>query len=185
MDDPGIARHDHGSGEEPILVERRRDTEAPVDVPAPSRHREAALRPQHDIGRVQGARGRELASRRQVAGIALGGADGDPARDRGDLGGRHPPLAGEIPVAGNRLPRRHAPLLDRFENLVAAPVDVLVIGQRERRPATRPVTLLAMLLQQRRDVLAEGDRWRIGGGRANRDDTDKGEKKAPREHGVC
>src|SRR4029450_9049374 len=146
---------DHGGGEVAIFGEGRRDAEAAVDVAASPGHRESLLGPQHQIGRVLSTRGRELARRREIAWVAFGRARGDPAGERGDLGVRHPALAGQIAAAGDRPPGGHAALLDRFEDLVAPLVEVLVLAEGERGAAAGAVTFLAVLLQQGHHVLAE------------------------------
>src|SRR5262249_19632218 len=89
-------------------------------------------------------------------------AVGNPARDRRDLGVRKPPLADELAVSRQRLPWRHGPLLHRREDLVAPPVDVLVLDQLEGRAPAGPGAFLAVLLARARDVLIEGHAGRGG-----------------------
>jgi len=104
-----------------------------------------------------------LARRGEVAGITLRSAVGNPTRDHGNLRVRDPALPDELAVALKGLPRRHAPLLQRREDLVSPPVDMLVLDQFEGRAAARPVALLAVLLEQGRNLSIEGHAGRGGG----------------------
>jgi hypothetical protein len=116
---------------------------------------------QHHVGRAQWRGARELPRRRQVPGIALRRACRDPARDRRDVGLGKPADAGEVAIPGDGLPRRHSPFLHHLKDLVPAR-EVLVVDQREGRAPTGAMALLAVLLEQGRDVSAEGDHGRVG-----------------------
>ena len=68
---------------------------------------------------------------------------------------------------------------------MASLVDVLVLAQRERSAAAGSVAFLAVLLQQRRDVLAERYRRRVGDSEIASHDDDGEDQEQPRKHGVC
>jgi hypothetical protein len=181
MDDPAVAGHRLREGEVAIVGERRGDAEAAVDVAAARGNREG-LRAQHEVGCPPAGGGLERRRGRQIARVALGGAGLDPASDRGDLFLREPADTDEISVVGHRLPRRHRACPRRLENLRPAPVDLVVRDQMERSAAAGAMTLLAVLLQDRRDVA--GERW-IGrrGADAERsgDDGDEHRQQQPRQ----
>ena len=117
MDDLRVSRHDIGGGEVAVFRERGRHAEAAVDVAGARRHGEGPLGAQYEVRRGQGRRAGEFPRRREIARIALGRAGRDPASHRGDLGVGEPALACQIAVARDRFPRRHVPLLYRFEKL--------------------------------------------------------------------
>jgi hypothetical protein len=115
---------------------------------------------------------------RHVRGVAGGRALIDPARDDADLriGERRivfELVDADVPID---VPRRHLARRDLLFDRPCPGSCVLVGHQRHRRNRAGPVAVLTRLLEDRRDVFAEGHRrWllREGGGREGADDEER------------
>src|SRR5215472_5511020 len=98
----------------------------------------------------------ELLRDRQVLWIANGSAAIGPAYERVDVPARERRIIREVTVLRIREPRRHLPLQDRFLHRLGPRTRLLIGEQRERRRLAGPVARLAILLNQRCDILGEG-----------------------------
>jgi hypothetical protein len=114
------------------------------------------LRGQGGVRRPERRRVGEDARGRQIIVISLRPTGFHPALDQRDLDGREPAHAVEVAVACDRLPRRHLPARDDLADLLAAGVRLLPAEEREGGDLARAMALLAVLLEQGRDVLGEG-----------------------------
>jgi hypothetical protein len=165
-----------------VLGETVRDREAAIGVVLAGGNREVHHRVEHEIGSATRPRPWELARRRQVTGIAFGGARRHPALDEGNLRLGETPGLEEIAEAGYRVPGRHLPRLSHVADLPPVGVSVAVGHERERRDLSQAMTRLAVRLEDANDLLVEGDglRARRGGGgsywdRQRQDDGGSGE----------
>ena len=101
--------------------------------------------------------------RRQVFRIALARALLDPALDHVDLPIAQSSRAGELAVAGLRLPRRHVTAPGHRRDLLRTPADIVVGQQVERSASSRPVTTRASREHDRGDVSIESQARRRAG----------------------
>ena len=83
-------------------------------------------------------------------------------------------LSYEVSEAGHRLPRWHLPRLDHLEDAVAPAARVGVGSEGELAHLARPVTALAVVLDQARDLVAPRDRLALRAG-ARRQHDERGE----------
>ncbi len=112
----------------------------------------------HEIGRAHLPPGAPARRGREIRPFALETVTGRPAGDRLDLGVRQPAFAGENANSRFRFPRRHVPPRRDGRDLRGMPAHLVVRDQAERRRAVRLVASRARLVEDRRDVLREGDR---------------------------
>ena len=95
---------------------------------------------------------------RQVGGIALEFATGDPAADRGDLALGQTAFASEATVAGFGFPRRHIAALGDVGDLLGAGDDIAVAEQVEGCRAFGTMAGGAVLQDNGGDIAVEGRR---------------------------
>ena len=150
-------QHLGGADHPPLAGNADGHDEAAVDILRARRHREGLFHRKHGRRRAERPPGRKATRRRQIARVSLGRAIGDPARDEPDLVVREPAYVGELAVTRQGFPGRHVARLDRLHDVVTLRVRILVSGQRKRCDLARPVTGLAISLEDPDDLVVEGD----------------------------
>ncbi len=98
----------------------------------------------------------ELRKRGHVLRIPARRAGVDPRHHRCDLGVRQAPVVHERAHVLDRVPRRHLLRGHHLPDLFRPRPHFLIRRERHRRHLTRPVTLQALRVQNRRDVLRVG-----------------------------
>jgi len=123
----------------------------------------------HQIGGAQLRAAGEDGHRRRQGRVALGHAAVHPVLDALDFGGAERVFVEVVAVAGVGLPRRHVARAGHVLNGLAVARHLGVGGERKRAHLPHPVAAGAVLVHQRRNVLAERvGRRGLGGGAKRR-----------------
>ncbi len=154
MDDLPVARRELYRREVAVLSEVGGDNEAAIEIAVARRHLEAALGRQDHVGRAQRPRLGPLPRQRELFRLSLRRPGRDPVADRCDLRLAEPPGIQELAEARDGLPGRHLPPLDDAEDLLPLAVRVDVAQERKGRDVAGAMAALAMLLEDRGDLLA-------------------------------
>ena len=147
-----------------VLGEVGRHGEVLVRHLALGRHVERLCHLEHHVWRPDLPPVDECRRRGQLVEVATRGPGVDPLHDGVALGVGQPSLIPELSDRGVGVPRRHLPRQDLVLD-GAAPGSRLLVGhQRHRRHLARAMAGDTVLVQDRRDVVGERRRLRLGAG---------------------
>ena len=152
LEDAAVAGFEFECPDITARIDRQRDREIAEDVGAVGGHR------RDQIGLAEFPVVGPRRQWRQVVGIALEFATGDPAADRGDLALGQTAFASEATVAGFGFPRRHIAALGDVADLLGAGDDIAVAEQVEGRRAFGTMAGGAVLQDNGGDIAVEGRR---------------------------
>ncbi len=147
------------------LNDFRGQHEVVVNVGAVGLERERLGRLHDQVRRAELPAVCELGRGRDLGLGALGSALRDPIGNLADLLRGETVLIGEVAVAGLGQPGRHVMALGNGYNLAGVLLNVLKGEQRERAGLAGPVAGGAVLVNDRRDVVSEGERLSGSDGR--------------------
>ena len=169
-----------------VLREPRRDIEILILDGPGSRHLVLHRHLEHHVGCADMPALCELGQRRQLRRAAFARAARHPGRDRVDLRLRQAQVVAEFPVTPVGVPRRHLARRHLLVNRTRPGPGLAEGDERHRRHLALPVAGDALLVEDRRDVLAERRpallRERLAAQRHAQRKSDRGTEKTGTNH---